>query len=55
VKEAIVSLVKKMHEAKNPDGGSESGSGGSRKKTSSFLSQRSVDESMEEQYPGMEG
>ncbi len=55
VKEAIVSLVKKMEEAKNPDGGSESGSGGSRKKTSSFLSQRSVDESMEEQYPGMEG
>ena len=55
VKEAIVSLVKKMEEAKNPDGGSGDGDGGSRKKKSSFLVQRSVDESMEEQYPGMEG
>lgn len=48
VKDAIVSLVRSMDEARF------SGAEKPVKKTSTFMSQRSVDDSMEEQYPGME-
>ncbi len=53
VKDAIVDLVRKNDEAAEAKRKEQSESDGT-KKVSSFMAERSVDESMEEQYPGME-